>query len=294
MKLLKTLLFLSILLLTGCLKNDMDNCPYNLMLAFRYYGNESVDQFSKMINGVTLYVFNDNGRLVDIKNLSRSSLEAQQGINLKLEPGKYRFVCWGNAFAETTFSGESTLSTLLLQHPNQASGLAIPTNDELYYGDLNIDLPKHDIIAEDIVFSSAHIHLEIYTKGSGTSTRLPSMEIQNLHPQYDHTMTTTGSQVTYYPKVKYDPEKKAAFAKLQVLRFADDNPVKIEIKDPDNSGNSIANVNLKEFMVKNNIHVNGIHEATIKVLVEFNDMDISITIPDWKQEDIKPEGPGYN
>lgn len=294
MKLLKTLLFLSILLLTGCMKNDMDKCPYNLMLTFRYYGDESFDQFSKMIDGVTLYVFNNDGRLIDIENLSRQSLETQQGINLKLEPGKYRFVCWGNAFSETTFTGEDNLTTFSLQHPNLNCGLPIPTNDELYHGTLNVDLPKHDILAEEIIFSSAHIHLEIYTKGTGTSTQLPFFEVQNLYPQYDHTMCTTGSCVTYHPVAGYDSEKKAAFAKLQVLRFDDDNPINIEIKDPRGSGNNIATINLKDFMAKNDIHVTGIHEVTVKVLAEFSDLDVNITIPKWETEDIGPEGPGYN
>lgn len=295
MKLLKALLFLSILTLTGCMKNDIDNCPYNVMLSFRYYGDESFDQFSKMIDGVTLYVFSNDGSLVTTENISRQSLLNNPGINLKLQPGNYHFTCWGNAFNETKFTGEDHLSTILLQHPNLISGMPIPTNDQLYFGSLDLELPKDDILAEEVVFSSAHIHLEIYTKGTGTSTQLPTIEIQNLDPQYDCIMNPTScSKVTYCPRVSYDSEKNATAAKLQVLRFSDDNPIKIEIKDPLNGENSIASVNLKDFMAANNIHVNGIHEATVKILVEFNDLGINIIIPKWESEDIGPVGPGYN
>lgn len=294
MKLLKTLLILSVLLLTGCMKNDIDDCPYNVMLSFRYYGDESFDQFSKMIDGVTLYVFSNDGKLAAIENISRQSLLENPGINLKLKPGMYHFKCWGNAFSKTKITGEDYLSTIVLQHPNLISGLPISTNDQLYFGSLDLKLPKDDILAGEVIFSSAHIHLEVYTKGAGNSTQLPSIEVHNLNCQYDFSMNSTGLQTTYYPDVSYDSEKAAAVAKLEVMRFSDDNPILIEVKDPLNGGNSIAIVSLKEFMAQNNIHVNGIHDVTVKILVEFNDLGIHITIPRWESEGIGPVGPGYN
>ena len=293
---MKTLLVVSVsaLLLAGCMKVDMDDCPYNAMLTFRYYGDETSDEFAKMIDGVTLFVFSKEGRLVTTECLTAAALRAYQGINLKLEPGQYRFVCWGNAFECTEFRSENDLPFALLQHPNLAGGIQIPTHDPLYFGSCDLDLPKNDIIMGEVCFAGAHINLEIYTKGAGSSAQVPTIEVQNLSSQYDFTMSVTDRKITCYPEVKYDPEKKAAVARMKTLRFPDDNPVLIDIKSPQDCGQSITVVNLKAFMAANNIHVDGIHEATVRVLVEFTDMGVNITIPDWKNEEIDPEGPGYN
>lgn len=294
MKLLKTLMILSVLLTTGCIKDDMDKCPYNTMLTFRYCGDQTTDQFAQMIDGVTLYVFSNDGRLVTSQNLSQAELRTYQGVNLKLDPGKYHFVCWGNAFANTQMTSEGALNAAILQHPNLLTGNNISTNDHLYFGSYDLDLPKNDILSGVIDFASAHINLEIYTKGAGTPTQLPAIEVQNLYPQYDFAMTPVGSQVTYNTAVGYDVPKAVAAAKLQVLRFANDNPILIDIKDPQGSGQSITVVNLKDFMANNNIRVDGIHEATVSILIEFGDLGVDVVIPDWGKEEIDPEGPGYN
>lgn len=295
MKLLKTWLILSGLLLAGCMKNDMGDCPYNVMLSFRYNGDGPIDRFAEVVDAVTLYVFDSDSKFVCAKTLTESELRAYQGINLKLDPGKYRFVCWGNTFSNTAFVGEEQLQSARLYHPNLFAGREVQTNDPLYFGSEELVLPKDDIIAGEVLFASAHINMEIYTKGvEGMPAKLPPVEVQNLLAQYDFTMTTCGSPMTYYPSVAFDAEKNASVSKLQVMRFADDNPITIDIKDPLDKDNSIARLDLKEFMADNNIHVDGIHEVTIQILVEFGPLDVHITIPDWESEDITPEAPGYN
>lgn len=296
MNLLKTLLIGAVALLAGCnIKEDVSDCPYNAILTFRYDGDVSYDIFAEKIDRVALYVFSDDGALVSRMDFSQEQLRDYQGTTLKLNPGRYRIVCWGNAFDNTQIAPEDPHDEARVQHPDLFSGADIATNDHLYYAACDLHLPKNDIISREIAFVSAHINLEIYTRGTGGSAgRLPIYAVNGLCPQYDFDMRTLGAPASYYPAVSFDTAKNAAAAKLQVFRFSDDNPVTIDIRDPQNPAETIYTVNLKEFMDQNDIHVDGIQEATVELLVEFGDVSVEIVVPDWGEEPVAPGGPGYN
>lgn len=296
MNLLKTLLIGAVVLFAGCgIAEDVDDCPYNAILTFRYDGDVSYDIFAEKIDRVALYVFSDDGALVSRMDFSQAQLRDYQGTTLKLNPGHYRIVCWGNAFDNTQIAPEAPRDAARVQHPDLFSGADIATNDHLYYAACDLHLPKNDIISREIAFVSAHINLEIYTRGTGGSAgRLPIYAVNGLCPQYDFDMRTLGAPASYYPAVSFDTAKNAAAAKLQVFRFSDDNPVTIDIRDPQNPAETIYTVNLKEFMAQHDIHVDGVQEATVELLVEFGDLSVDIVIPDWGAEPVGPVGPGYN
>ena len=54
---------LLVALTTGCIKEDLDSCDTNLI--FRYFGDGTKDIFPEKIEKVDLYVYSENGALVE-------------------------------------------------------------------------------------------------------------------------------------------------------------------------------------------------------------------------------------
>ena len=195
-KLSKTLCILITLALpAGCINEDMSDCPppYNTELTFSYSGDrQEPAMFSRMIDGVTLVVFDRAGgeRVLD-KTVVKADLNRFQGTELYLPAGDYRIVCWGNAFDDTELLSGS-LSESRVHAPAYGKGKKIATNDHLYYGECDITVPTtvnaSGKVTGDIPFRSAHIDMRIYIKGvNGPSdpSAWPELEIGNLMPQYD-------------------------------------------------------------------------------------------------------------
>ena len=172
-KLSKTLCILITLALpAGCINEDMSDCPppYNTELTFSYSGDrQEPAMFSRMIDGVTLVVFDRAGgeRVLD-KTVVKADLNRFQGTELYLPAGDYRIVCWGNAFDDTELLSGS-LSESRVHAPAYGKGKKIATNDHLYYGECDITVPTtvnaSGKVTGDIPFRSAHIDMRIYIKG---------------------------------------------------------------------------------------------------------------------------------
>lgn len=300
-KLSKTLcILISLALPAGCINEDMSDCPspYNTELTFSYSGDrQDPVMFSRTIDGVTLVVFDraDGQHILD-KAIVKADLNRFQGTELDLPAGDYRIVCWGNAFDDMELLSDN-LSEGRVHAPAYGSGGKIATNDHLYYGEYDITVPTaadaSGKVTGDIPFRSAHIDMRIYIKGlDGLSdpAAWPELEIGNLMPQYDLRMNAIQPfGTTYHPVLAQDDEKKALAACFQVLRFADDNPVTVTVREAA-PGNAVrAAVNLREYMEKNDISVDNLHEAAVEMLIEFTDLGVSITIPDWNSSITDPE-----
>lgn len=297
----KTLYTLAaVVLLVGCINEDMSDCPpeFNTELTFSYVGDrQEPEMFSRMIDRVTLLVFDrTGGRHVLEKTVGKSELNKFQGTQLYLPAGDYRIVCWGNAFDDTELIF-SSLAAGRVHAPAYGTGGRIATNDHLYYGDYDITVPAAGNmpgnVTGDIPFRGAHIDMRIYVKGFGQPSdpaTWPVLEVGNLMPQYDIQMNALQPfGTTYYPAVSWDDGNKVQAAGFQVLRFADDNPVTVTVREPSPGGEAKATVQLREHMAANNISVDGIHEAAVSLLIEFTDLGIAVTVPDWDASSTDPE-----
>lgn len=285
---------------TGCIKEDMSDCPplTNTELTFSYAGDQQDPaMFSRMIDRVTLFVFDKTGgQQILNKTIEKAELNAFQGTQLYLPAGDYRIVTWGNAFDDTEIIANS-IFTGRIHAPAYAAGDRITTNDHLYYGDYDITVPAAEDmpgkVTGDIPFRGAHIDMKVYVKSFGQASdpaTWPVVEIGGLMPQYDIQMNTAQPfGTTYLPTVAWDGGNKVMAAEFQVLRFADDNPVTVTVREPAPDNTVKATVNLKEYMADNGITVDGKHEAAVSLLIEFTDLGVSVTIPDWSSSETNPE-----
>lgn len=298
----KIYLLLLPLLLGGCIKEHLGECPAaadNVRLDFVYTGDGTDDIFSSVVGSVDVYVYNAQGKKVASVVLEKAELEREQGTTMTLAAGEYRVVCWGNVSDNSEISGADDCSTAVLHHPLYVSGGRMSANDPLYYGTCaQLVVPsggRH--AAQTVELRSAHIDLEIFVSGGNISPQfVPVVEVANLYPEYDFEMNpTTASRVSdrnvasYYPPCSYDEGRKAAVAALTTARFASDDPVEIILREGEGT-EPMHVVALKDFLSSNGIRVEDMQECLIPVLISFNqDFTVDVTIPAWETPDVKPE-----
>lgn len=272
----------------------MSECPptVNLELTFSYRGDtDDPTMFVNCIDQVTLMVYDESERLALTMGINKNELTARQGTDLCLEPGEYKIVCWGNTHEHTKLYQCESFAEGRVHEPSLSGGQKISTNSHLYYGSYAVTVPSKGSVQGDIPFYGAHINIEVYVRDMAVSAEtpdgLPRIEAHNLMPEYNMEMLATQAfSTTYYPETTFNTEKGLTETLFQVLRFNDDNPVLIEVKDQ--SGAFKCNIDLKKYMADNNISVNNKNEATVPILVEFTDLGTEIKLPEWIVNEVEP------
>lgn len=300
MKLLKHigLFILSLpLLLSGCIDDDLSNCPSdnNLILSFAYLN------FPQYIKHVTVGVYDSNGQLVSYRQIEKPDLDILQGMQLDLSTGDYTVVCWGNALNNTQINGLTTgapISRQEIAHPGYFNSNPITTNDALYYGVHTFTVHPNTTTNETVLFTPAHIRLVVQLKGL-TSTKqgapqadYPYIKVNNLEPAYDYTMASHGGPSTYYPAITVDPSKTQTESIFDVLRFKETTPITIEVLENNTTHNILHTLNLQAFIADNNIKIEEGKEVIIPIEITFDEnMNVTMvtTIENWGEIPVSPQ-----
>lgn len=155
MKRISFALFLTLmLLLQGCIREDLSDCESELLLRFRYTLNEQyTNLFGAEVYHITVYVFDSNGKYVDQFSEHGNKLTNEFVMHIPLPEGKYSALAYSGNF--TTYSvGESGTQTrslggalrkgvtdindfrLELNGSTDAENYLVPTNvpDDLHAG----------------------------------------------------------------------------------------------------------------------------------------------------------------
>lgn len=279
---------LLVVLATGCIKEDLDSCDTNLI--FRYFGDGTKDIFPEKIEKVDLYVYSENGALIETIGLDQGDLRRYQGTPLNLPAGKYRVVCWGNTKNDTRINQAMALNTALVAAPHYFTREIITTNDSLYIGSRDIEIFQDASNTDTVYFSSSHIKMYLELDGledavwtDGTSPI--EIEVGNLSPTVDFAKTFSLENVSYRPIVKKEENTPGYKSRFNVLRFNDKNSIYINLVSKE-TNKTIYTLNLKDFMQYNQISVDGINEVTIGIRFRFN--GTSVTVQPWDEEVIKP------
>lgn len=298
MKKLNVLILLSLLMmlpsLTSCIKEDLDDCKGKVSLHFRYVGDGTTDIFPDYIDKVTLYVYSaDDNRLVSTVEYDESQLDAYQGANLELFPGRYHIVCWGNAFADTQIQEGDKVAA-----PGYFSSSDIVTNDPLYYGSVEIDVPgsleRKDYMCD---FVSSHVKIEVRMEGfiGAVVPGIGSEDSNNIalgmahlpsFTDFGNTPSTTEESV-YYPALSVAEDDATTYVtQYNVLRLSDDNPVTLQLL----AGTDrivVQEFSLADFMEKYGIRIDGRNgDVTISILLRASSVDVEIV--DWDREEVDP------
>ncbi len=291
------IVYLLIVLFTGCIYEDLSDCPVpsNVTLHFQYTGDGENDIFRSRINNVYLHLFNEKDELMRIQEFPEWQLREKQGVDLLLDEGTYKVVCWGNVFQNTSIRStddNSALSSYFVFNSGLLNGDKVFTDDSLYFGTHTLHVTENVRKTDTILFSSAHINMQIYVEGWTTTGQTPdvapSIEIENLFSMYDFEMVTTDGQISYYPVVEQETDKGTLYSSATtVKRFTEENDVLVHIRNREEE--TLFTLELAEFIRKNNIRIKGIQEVNIPIYIKFQGINVSVSVAEWDSEgNIKP------
>ncbi|MEG2125937.1 MAG: FimB/Mfa2 family fimbrial subunit [Bacteroides sp.] len=87
------------LLLQGCIKEDLSACKSELLLRFRYtLNNQHSNLFEAEVHRVIVYVFDANGKFVESFSEQGDQLTNEYVMHLPLPEGTYKVVVYGGDF----------------------------------------------------------------------------------------------------------------------------------------------------------------------------------------------------
>lgn len=291
-------LLVSLVLLASCIKEDYTDCE-RCTLTFSYTGDVSYDIFPQHITSVSLYVFDANNRLVQTKLVEQNDLNAFQGTKLNLEPGDYHIVGIGNQYENTIVENipSGDMSQIIFRHPNTNGDGVVEGNDPLYLGILDITIPEDYWYEDDVPFRSSHLKVSYTVKdyvnpvAAESATRAEGfleLKVKNLLPQTDFTNKANGQKMTYNPVLSLTPEKGEHNAYFNIMRHAKDSDVEFELVDKA-TGEVVHTLALADFLNKfPQIDVTK-QEVLIPIVVEFKNIGVTVTIPDWMIHDVTPD-----
>lgn len=291
MRKLYTYLLLSMIvtlpLAGGCIRENMDDCKGKVTLRFRYVGDGTTDIFPEKIEHVTMYVYSiADGSLAAIQKYDDNALAAYQGADVMLFPGRYEVVCWGNALDETTINeGEKIAANGYFENTD------IATNDPLYYGTIEIEVPE--TLAENNYicdFVCSHVKFRVRVEGFDQTTMgVPSLELTQLASFTDFdNVPSDEERCSYHPVLAAgsDGEQTVYTAEFNTLRFNDDNDIMLRLHS-DETRVVAHEFPLADFLQEHNIAVEGVNEVTVPIRIRFS--PIGVTIDDWDSVPVNPD-----
>lgn len=292
MRKLYTYLLLSMIvtlpLAGGCIRENMDDCKGKVTLRFRYVGDGTTDIFPEKIEHVTMYVYSiADGSLAAIQKYDDNALAAYQGADVMLFPGRYEVVCWGNALEETTIKeGEKIIAA-----DGYFENTDIATNDPLYYGTIEIEVPE-TLVENNYIcdFVCSHVKFRVRVEGFDQTTMgVPSLELTQLASFTDFdNVPSDEERCSYHPVLAAgsDGEQTVYTAEFNTLRFNDDNDIMLRLHS-DETRVVAHEFPLADFLHEHNIAVEGVNEVTVPIRIRFS--PIGVTIDDWDSVPVNPD-----
>lgn len=213
---------------------DRDDCPYGLYIMFRYdYNLQRADMFNDHVGAVTLYVFDEQGRLVKTQSESNNgSNQPLKDVNYRmhvtdLKPGRYQFLALAGQnsyeeqlatsrakFRRSILSEGDSMTDLevMLDHVRNSGdeGYAVENNalplDTLWHG-IDTDLvevsdtrPAYDTIS--LVRDTKKIRITLRELDDPTLMDISKFDLRivdhNAHILWDNSLDETDC-VTYTP-----------------------------------------------------------------------------------------------
>ncbi len=295
---------ISIVLLSGCIKEEYDDCE-RCTLTFSYLGDGTTDIFPEKITDVSLYVYDANGQLVQTKHIAQNDLKVFQGTKLNLSKGVYHVVGVGNSFSKTEINAPASTSDMTeryFNHPNAEKGGKVEGNDSLYLGRQTIDVPN-DWYKADVPFRSSHLKVSYTVEVKGANwmpmTRVMTdghftLKVNNLTPLTNFENQTFGSAITYEPLLPLDTEDYKHKGYFNIMRHPKQSDVEFVLIENE-TGEVVHTLRLEDFLNEfTQIDVTK-QEVLIPIVVQLGYLgdictDVTVTIPEWM---IKPITPGF-
>lgn len=273
---------------SGCIREDRSDCTCDVLLSFVYTGDGTSDIFPEKIDKVSLYVYSagDNS-LAGTYEFDKSDLTALQGAHIRLVPGDYRIVCWGNA-ADRTHVHTVYDGAHVAEPAHLSPGLSFNGTDDLYFSDLEVTVPETLVDVSGVCeFESSHI--DMYVKLRGFKNALPTT-VKLTHtgcPEYtDFFNSPSSDKCDVEPVIMDDPEEENSYLLVyNVLRFTESEDTDIVLTTADD-GREFYRLSVPEFVDRYGIDVDGKQEARAAIIITLGPTGVDVS--EWNIEDVDP------
>lgn len=278
---------------TSCIKEDHSDCYNIYQLALSYKGDGAEDIFNEKINRVHMYVFDDQNNCVASGLLSDADVKARRTVLPALEAGDYRIVCVGNAY-ETEVEGLSSgnMEQIVFADKDYNAGSTVSSNDPLYWSSTEYTIAPYDeyrqVETRTATFASSHFDILVEVVGApalAKASGYPQIQLVGVLPQTDFNNKATGQTTTYVMDYDRD-ENSTIMAAGNIMRHTNHSAVYLKVAGA--NGESLAEVNFASHIAKYGIDVTK-QECIIPFEIEFKSASVSISVPTWFIENIRPE-----
>lgn len=290
-------------LFTGCIKEDLSDCPpeYNLEFLFEYT-TEPNSTFTDLIKSVDLLLFDADSYFLQHRRSAEADLAAFQGMRFYLPPGTYYAVAWGNVGNRSSFSSLTATTTLFSQCYLQIAEQANDGGDPIFYApqkevsasaalalyEVNVWADRSTVKRLDFTKAYRTTNVWIYgyeQSGLGESIQ-PTVNAGKLWSMYDFYLATLNSRRDFSLQT-HNEERSGEHYSLSTFYSAlgeinGETDIDV-IRTSDNR--LVHTLNLRQFVADNNIT----NTNRIDILITFlNDLDISVTVPQWAAKPVQP------
>ena len=263
-----------------------------------YKGDGTTEIFPDKICRVEMFIFDAENRCVNSSILPEEQVKGRTAMLPPLAAGDYRIVCLGNTH-HTKVDGIATgdFGRMLFAAGDYFDEKQVAGNDSLYYAATSYTVLPYSGREEEnqtktIEFASSHYDLLVEVAGvPATGNRagsLPVLEICGVSPCTDFKNRACGEATDYLLETEYEAGKALLTARTNIMRHKDHENVNIRLSAVPN-GETLAEVNLAEFLADNPVIDCSKHEVLIPIRIEFKSGEITVGVPEWYIEQVKPE-----
>ena len=281
--------------LTSCIREDLDDCFSTNKLILSYKGDGDTEIFSDKICRVEMYVFDAENKCVNSSVLPANQVKSRTAQLPPLKAGEYRIVCLGNTHnTKVDRLDTGDYSQMLFAAEDYLAGNTVSGNDSLYYASIPYTVQKFTGREEEqvkvIEFASSHYDLLVEVVGvPETGTRagsMPALEINGVTPCTDFENRVSGEATDYMLETDY--EAGLLSARTNIMRHENHEDVNVRLRQSPGD-DPLAEVNLAEFLAANPIIDCTKQEVLIPIRIEFKEGQITVSVPEWYVEQVKPE-----
>lgn len=294
---------------SSCIKEDFDDCD-NVTIYFQYLADGDKDVLYQYMSKVDLYVFDEAGHIIGVGHYTQDELARFAAVpSFRLQYGKrYRIVALGNAYDHTQVVNlyADKLSDIYFQSPfwKDGKGSLVTNHDDNYLGVKDFVMPAQDgmMYRDTVTMYSSHVDTEVEIHGlpaPQSREDIPyelSFENSNAQTSFENRINTE-EKGTIYPELIYDTENNCyrtndfALFRLDYGSRVDERTCahKLVLKDK-RTGEELVRGSIFNYLdhYREEIDVTK-QEALLPISIVFDQVGVSIKLPQWYVEDIEPD-----
>lgn len=314
MKYLQRIMFtLFVFVLTNsCIKEDFDDCN-NVTIYFQYLADGDKDVLNQYMSKVDLYVFDENGHILGVGSYNQDELTNFKAFpSFKLKPGhRYQVVAVGNPYDHTevaNYATETDFANIYLQDPGWGDpDMPVTNHDYNYLGEKEFVMPDQEgvMYRDTVTLYSSHIKVDVEIHGlpapdaSRQDAGIPyqlSFEHSNAQTSFENEVNLS-EKGTIYPELIYDNENQCYRTQDFALFRMDDTTGELSsdycehilVLSDKSTGKELARGSLYNYLMRNEDIIDVTkQEAFLPISLEFNDLEVTIKVPDWYIQDVTP------